>query len=80
MQGTGVGTDEAQRLLEHIGELAGDVAAVEVAIVLNLIADKGHRLDDESRQRIVRRLGEQQRASDIELPLVHQVHVGQQLR
>ena len=46
----GVGDNEAQRLLKHIGQLAGDVTAVDVALVFDLIADKSHRLDDEGRQ------------------------------
>jgi len=79
LQGAGVGADESQRLLEHIGQLAGDVSAVEVALILDFVAVKRHRLDDEGGQGVVRRLGEQQRACDIELPLVHQVHIGQQL-
>ncbi len=77
--GAGVGDDEAKRLLEHISQLAGDVAAVDVVLVFDLVADKGHRFDDESRQRVVRRFGEQQAAGHIELTLAHQVHVGQYL-
>ena len=80
LSGTGVSDDEAERLLEYIGQLTGDVAAVDVALVFDLIADKSHRLDDEGRQCVLRRFGKQQTARHIELPVVHQVHVGQELR
>ena len=36
LHGAGVGADKAQRLLEHIGQLAGDVAAIDIALVLDL--------------------------------------------
>ncbi|MBY4804637.1 hypothetical protein PPH94_011340 [Burkholderia cepacia] len=49
LRGAGVGDDEAQCLLKDIGQLAGNVAAVDVAFVLDLRADKGDSLDDESR-------------------------------
>ena len=47
LRGASVGDDEPQRLLKHIGQLASDVTAVDVAFVLNLGADKGDGLDYE---------------------------------
>ncbi len=47
LRSAGVGDDKAQRLLEHVGQLAGDVTAVDVAFVLNPGAYKGDGLDDE---------------------------------
>src|SRR5690606_35216562 len=75
----GIGADETQHLLEHVSKLAGDVATVDVALVLDLISDKSNSFDDEGGQCVMRCLSEQQAASYIELSLVHQVHVGQQL-
>ncbi len=47
--GTCVGNDETQRLLEDIGQFSSDVAAVDVALILDLGTDKGDSLYDESR-------------------------------
>ena len=49
LSSTGVGNDEAQRLLEYIGQLPGDVTAVDVTLIFNLCANKGDGLYDECR-------------------------------
>lgn len=44
LRGVGVSDDEAQCLLEDIGQLAGNVAAVDVAFVLDLRADSSRNV------------------------------------
>jgi hypothetical protein len=56
LRGAGVGSNEAQRLLEDVGQLAGDVSTVDLPLVLDRVADEGHRLDDKGRKCVLRRL------------------------